>query len=441
MIVICSTHAAKSKCLNEKIRHFKLRRGADHVIPVIVDGEPHHLEQECFPPTLRHKLGADGVLTWEHEQLIAVDARPNGEGKKAAARRIVARLLGLDADEFARRCREARMRRIRRVAYFAIGLAALAFIPTNSGSRALRLLAQNDSFIAATLKASVEFVSASVAQAEKLNVPRGVTLAYLNKMEGLLDEIVVRPDHGTKELRYRKAWALIEFARAYDMLGHAEGQKSRAERARWFMRGRAEDGPYDLDRLNAVSMIYNAIGRVLATQGVLNEAIESYRHSLSVMQHVAASVPANVYKQRSLSLIYFRLGNVLLEKGAVNEALENYHQSLLLSGRIVSLEPLNPGWQRDLADISITIADVLSGRGEFPDALEHYWKGEVILERLASQDRAPRTWHVQLDYTRTRIANILQHEELPEEHLALWYYDERQGFRAIAPQSQTHRLQ
>jgi tetratricopeptide (TPR) repeat protein len=113
-------------------------------------------------------------------------------------------------------------------------------------------------------------------------------------------------------------------------------------------------------------------------------------------------------------LIYFKLGNVLLEKGAVNEALENYHQSLLLSGRIVSLEPLNPAWQRDLADISITVGDVLSGRREFPDALEHYWKGEVILERLASQDRAPRTWRVQLDYTRTRIANILQHEELPE---------------------------
>jgi hypothetical protein len=62
---------------------------------------------------------------------------------------------------------------------------------------------------------------------------------------------------------------------------------------------------------------------------------------------------------------------------------------------------------------------VLSRRREFPEALEHYWKGEVILERLASQDRAPRTWRVQLDYARTRIANILQHEELPEEHLAL----------------------
>jgi hypothetical protein len=76
-----------------------------------------------------------------------------------------------------------------------------------------------------------------------------------------------------------------------------------------------------------------------------------------------------------------------------------------------------------------------------PGAENFRTKGEVILERLASQDRAPRTWRVQLDYTRTRIANILQHEELPEEHLALWYYDERQGFRAISPQSQTRRLQ
>jgi TIR domain len=50
LIVICSPNAAQSKYVNEEIRHFKARGGAEHVIPVIVDGEPGASEHECFPP-------------------------------------------------------------------------------------------------------------------------------------------------------------------------------------------------------------------------------------------------------------------------------------------------------------------------------------------------------------------------------------------------------
>jgi tetratricopeptide (TPR) repeat protein len=431
LIVICSTHAARSKYLNENIRNFKLARGPDHIIPVVIDGQPHNLERECFPPALRHKLGPDGTLTWEQEKLIEVDARPTGKGAKAVARNVAARLLEIDPDEFARRCRERQMRRIRPIAYAAIGLVLLAFMPTNSSTRAWQLLARNEAVIDAALAVSVPIIGGSAAQADKLNIPREVTLKYLNKAERVLDDLVPA-DCQTKELKFRKGWALVEFARAYDMLGHTEGQKDRIERARSFVRDSFELSQGDLGKLNSISTVYSGIGQVLAGQGALNEAIESYRDGLFVMEHVAALAPTSLLQQRSLSLLYFTLGDLLFEKRKLNEALDSYRRSLLLSGRIVSMDGAQPGWRRDLADVHIAIGDVLSALEEFPDALDHYWKSELVLETLESaEDR--RAYAYQLDYTRTRIANILRHEEIPEEHLALWHYDARQGFRAIVP--------
>src|SRR6202045_4286900 len=62
--------------------HIPLRR-------VIVGGQPGELERECLPPALRFKIGADGVLTWEQEEeSVAVDARPEGDGKEVAKLKV-----------------------------------------------------------------------------------------------------------------------------------------------------------------------------------------------------------------------------------------------------------------------------------------------------------------------------------------------------------------
>ena len=50
-------------------------------------------------------------------------------------------------------------------------------------------------------------------------MPRAATLSLLAKAEGLFDDMAQygRP---TPELRYRKAWMLIQFARNYGILGN-----------------------------------------------------------------------------------------------------------------------------------------------------------------------------------------------------------------------------
>jgi TIR domain len=124
LVAICSPNAARSQYVNEEIRHFKARGGAARVIPLIVDGEPGDGQRECFPPAIRYRLGADGNLTDDHEEPIAADARPQGDGKEIAKKKIVAGLLGLPLDQIMRRAERARRRRN----LFRAGAAAAAAV-------------------------------------------------------------------------------------------------------------------------------------------------------------------------------------------------------------------------------------------------------------------------------------------------------------------------
>ena len=132
LIVLCSPQAAHSVYVNEEIRRFKAMGRGDRVIPVIIEGEPGDAERECFPPALRFKVAPDGTLTDEHEEPIAADARPVGDGKEIAKQTVVAGVLGLGLDEIMRRAERARRRRQRFWAGLAGVFLFLAVLATGS---------------------------------------------------------------------------------------------------------------------------------------------------------------------------------------------------------------------------------------------------------------------------------------------------------------------
>jgi TIR domain len=61
LIVICSPASAKRRYVNEEIRLFESRHPERSTIPVIIGGKPGDPELECFPPSLRFTLDAEGV--------------------------------------------------------------------------------------------------------------------------------------------------------------------------------------------------------------------------------------------------------------------------------------------------------------------------------------------------------------------------------------------
>lgn len=118
LIVICSPSSAKSRYVNEEIRLFKSRHPERSLIPLIVGGKPGDAELECFPSSLKFAIDADGQVTDQATELLAADAREEGDGNSLALAKVVAGLLGVSSDDIFRRAereRRSSTRRKRRV--------------------------------------------------------------------------------------------------------------------------------------------------------------------------------------------------------------------------------------------------------------------------------------------------------------------------------------
>jgi len=92
IIVICSPASAKSRYVNEEVTHFIELGRKSHIIPLIVDGEPHAAEQsrECFPPAL--------LALQEEYELLGIDMTKFS--RRDSFLRVIATMLGLDLDNF-----------------------------------------------------------------------------------------------------------------------------------------------------------------------------------------------------------------------------------------------------------------------------------------------------------------------------------------------------
>jgi WD40 repeat protein len=128
LIVVCSPDAARSTWVNEEIKTFKALGREDRVLAVVVAGEPNAVEEsrECFPPTLRFRVGADGQLTGERTEPLAADTRKQGDGERGALLKLLAAILGVRFDDLRQRDLERQRQFWRRVGIG--GAAAVAVL-------------------------------------------------------------------------------------------------------------------------------------------------------------------------------------------------------------------------------------------------------------------------------------------------------------------------
>jgi tetratricopeptide (TPR) repeat protein len=371
LIVICSPAAAKSRYVTEEVRLFKSRHPERPVIPLIAGGRPGDAEAECFPPALKFKLDAEGKITDEPVEVLAADAREEGDGKQLALAKIVAGLLGLSSDDVFRRAERERRRRGRVRNGIIAALAVLAIAATGSAAYAWQQLKTNEAFLSATLQRATGIVNMAVSQAETYGVPRKATLALLTQAEGLFDDMA-RLGRPTPDLRYQKAWMLIQFARNYEILGDTANQKSRAEEARQIMAELAAEMPDDPEKLRTLSAALNEQGEVLVVQGNLTEALKTFRDSLTIADRLAKADPGNADWQRNLSIPDERIGDVLVAQGKLAEALASYQDCLDIRERLANADPGNASWQRDLSVSYEKIGEVLLAQGNLAGALQSF---------------------------------------------------------------------
>jgi tetratricopeptide (TPR) repeat protein len=137
LIVICSPSSAQSKWVDEEIRQFKILHGSDKVLALVVDGEPNAQEDaahmECFAPSLKFVVDANGKLTDRPCEPIAADLRKHADGKHLATLKLISGLTALRLDDLVQRETARRMRTLVQIsiasllaAVFAVGLAVYA---------------------------------------------------------------------------------------------------------------------------------------------------------------------------------------------------------------------------------------------------------------------------------------------------------------------------
>jgi tetratricopeptide (TPR) repeat protein len=433
LIVICSPSAAKSRYANEEIRLFKSRHPGRPVIPLIVAGKPGDSELECFPPALKFKLDAKGRITRKPVELLAADAREEGDGKALAMAKVVAGLVGVSSDEIFRRAERERRRKGRVRTGIVTVLAVLAVAATGSAAYAWQQLKTNEAFLNAALRRATEIVSTAVAQAQTYGVPRKATLELLTRAEGLFDDMA-RLGRPTAELEYRKALMLIEFARNYAILGDSQKRRQRADEAHRILVKLAAEWPNALhvqaDLSNAYAELGNAavaqgnlstalsnyklslaiadrvaeaepsnstwqtfrassselIGDVLAEQNDLSGALKAYQTDHDIMARLAAANPDMVDWQRALAVSYMKIGDIFAKQGNPTSALANYREFLAIADRFAKANPRHAGRQGDLAAANERIGDVLTTQGDLAGALKSYQTVQAIFSRLAETD-------------------------------------------------------
>ena len=204
LIVICSPRLPESMWCKKEIETFISLRGREHVLAVLIEGEP----AESFPEELLYKnvevKAADGTIEIVKEPVepLAADFRgKNGKDKKGVAKamkteilRVLAAIFGVAYDDLRQRHRERRMRRIV-TASLLIGVGCLAF-GVYSAMTAMRIKEQ---------KEQIEVQSEQILEQSK-------------EIQAKSDEIQKQNVEITKqneELAYRQALALAELATGY----------------------------------------------------------------------------------------------------------------------------------------------------------------------------------------------------------------------------------
>lgn len=167
LIVICSPASAKSHWVDQEILQFKRMHGDTRVLALIVGGTPYGSDipgreaEECFPRSLRFKLGADGELSDTPAEPIAADIRTDGDGRRLAYLKLIAGLTGLKLADLVQRETQRRMRRLAMVATGAMcGMVVTGGLAFYANERRIeanqqRLIAQRE---AAAARAASDYL-------------------------------------------------------------------------------------------------------------------------------------------------------------------------------------------------------------------------------------------------------------------------------------------
>jgi tetratricopeptide (TPR) repeat protein len=348
-IVICSPQAAKSKWVNEEIIAFKRLGREDRIFCLIVGGEPNATDQpnateeECFPPALRFRLGADNQLSDVRTEPIAADAREGKDGKRAAKLKLIAGVLGVGYDALRRREQQRRNRRL-----FALTCSALAGMVVTSSLAGYALI-QRTLARRQTVRAEAEAETARqtthfLVDLFRISDPseaRGNTVTARE----MLDKGAARVDTELANQPKIQATLMDTLGTVYMGLGLYSQARPLLDRAVATRRSEMGDEPLLL------SDSLSHLGDVLTRQAQFDAAEKVYREAILV----ESSRPKDRASQVQLANSLYGFGVLLARQGHYAEAQKNLREALTRQQALYGAT--NPDVARTLKDLAQAVED------------------------------------------------------------------------------------
>lgn len=348
LIVICSPRSAKSTWVNREVAWFKTHKDKGRILALIVDGEPGASatpgceDEECFPKTLTHRVGADLQPTEEWEDApLAADARAEGDGKRGAKLKLAAALLGVGLDALVRR--DERRRAVRR-RFTMAALGSLAFV---LGGLSLFAFTQRDAAV----------------------VARNDAVKARDDAEGLIELILTDLKSDLEGFGTLKSVTAI----GNRAIGYYEGQDVKA---------------LTPDQLGRRARVLLMLGEADNKRGDLTAALARYETAAATTSEQLARDPDNAQRIFDHAQSVFWVGYIAWQRGDREKAKAQFTEYHNLAQKLVASDPANEDWQAELdyaysnlGTLAMDDGDAASAEGWFRKSLE------VALARL---EKAPK---------------------------------------------------
>ncbi|GAB3510034.1 toll/interleukin-1 receptor domain-containing protein [Pseudoxanthomonas daejeonensis] len=331
LLVVASPAAARSRWVDEEVRHFKQLHGEGRVLALIASGHPGADDgSECYPPSLRLRLAADGCVGTEPAEPLAVDLRPGGDGKRMAKLKLVAGLTGLPLDGLVQREAARRHRRITAVATVAVVLAVsmsvLALMAVRGQAEAERQRAEADGL--------VEFM--------------------LTDLRSRLEPV------GRLEI--------------FDAVG---------QRALTYY-GRQDIDALDADALGRRSRALHLVGEVRELRGNSDEALEAFVQAERTTAELLARSPDDAQRIFDHAQSVYWVAYIPWQRNELEQAERGFREYDRLAAQLVALDPHRPEWLNERASSQTNLGALMQRMGRHPEAADHFQQALVLSRELAA---------------------------------------------------------
>lgn len=134
------------------------------------------------------------------------------------------------------------------------------------------------------------------------------------------------------------------------------------------------------------AQMMNSIGELEALQGKFDDALASFRASLTAREQLAAFDPANKAFQREYWQTYAIIGSALTKKGDLPGALDAFRNALAITKKLIAADPSDSDTLHGMGVLYTAIGAVRAVQGDHADALKAYAESVSFRKKLAESD-------------------------------------------------------